>query len=310
MRYRRLGETGLEVSVLGYGASALGAMYRDIDELQGVRAVHEAVAAGINYVDVSPYYGLTKAETLLGKAISDLPRHALILSSKAGRYGAHQFDMSTERVLRSVDESLARLHTDYLDILFLHDIEFVPFQQVLEEGIPALIKLKEQGKIRFAGVSGLPLTALLRATDCADLDVVLSYCHYSLCDTSLLRALPSFANRQVGVVNASPLAMGLLTTRGAPDWHPAGPKIREVCAEAVAFCEEAGVDLSQLAMQFAVQAEAIPTTLFSTANPENVKKNIEWIDEPMDQSALDSVLAILRPIHDMTWPSGLAEYEQ
>lgn len=122
MQYRTLGATGLKVSVLSYGASSLGSVFRKIDPAEGIRTVHTAVDRGINLIDVSPYYGLTKAETVLGQALQDIPRDKVILSSKAGRYGENEFDFSYERIMQSVEESLQRLHTDYLDILLLHDI--------------------------------------------------------------------------------------------------------------------------------------------------------------------------------------------
>lgn len=309
MKYRNLGNTGLSVSIVSYGASSLGSVFHEINEAEGIRAVHTAMDLGINYFDVSPYYGLTKAETVLGKAIQTIPRDSFILSTKAGRYGASEFDMSAQRIMRSVDESLARLHTDYVDVLFLHDIEFVPFQQVIWEGIPALIKLKEQGKIRHYGVSGFPLGVFKKVLEQVQLDVILSYCHYALNDVSLQDILPVLHEKNVGVVNASPLAMGLLTLRGAPDWHPACDEVKAVCAKAAQHCEQKGYDLAKIAVQFAANHEAIPTTLFSTANSENVLKNVRWIEEPIDEELLRDVLAILQPIHNVTWPSGLKEYE-
>src|SRR4051794_34498287 len=149
MKYRKLGQTGLEASILSFGASSLGSVFRDIDENEGIKTVHTAIDHGINLIDVSPYYGLTKAETVLGKAISEIPRDKFILSTKAGRYGENQFDFSKPRIIASIDESLTRLKTDYVDILLLHDIEFGSLDQIMEEGIPALQQLKKQGKIRF-----------------------------------------------------------------------------------------------------------------------------------------------------------------
>ena len=88
MEYRVLGQTGLQVSALGYGASPLGSVFRPIDEAEGIRTVHTAIDLGINFIDVSPYYGLTKAETVLGEALATLPRDGYILATKVGRYGA------------------------------------------------------------------------------------------------------------------------------------------------------------------------------------------------------------------------------
>ncbi|MFC5447100.1 aldo/keto reductase [Paenibacillus aestuarii] len=308
MKYRKLGNTGLDVSILSFGASSLGSVFHETDDAESIRTVHAAVDGGINFIDVSPYYGLTKAETVLGQAIAQIPRERFLLSSKAGRYGHDEFDFSEKRILQSVDESLSRLQTDYLDVLFLHDIEFVRFDRVAEEAFGALEKLKASGKIRFSGVSGLPLAVFEKALAHTKLDVVLSYCHYSLNDTSLLRIVPYLEQRGVGLVNASPLSMGLLGSKMVPDWHPATKEIKDVCRKADEFCDKQGASLARLAIQFSVNNDSIPTTLVSSANPANIVRNLQWIEEPIDQELLNQVLAILEPIHNKTWLSGLAEY--
>jgi len=310
MKYRKLGKTGLEVSVLSFGASSLGSVFHETEESESIRTVHEAIEAGINLIDVSPYYGLTKAETVLGKAIAQIPRNKFFLSTKAGRYGSDSFDFSGKRILASVDESLLRLNTDYLDILFLHDIEFVPFEEVSQEAFYTLDKLKEQGKIRFAGVSGLPLRLFEKTLAHQQIDAILSYCHYSLNDTSLLNIIPILEQQQVGLVNASPLSMGLLNTRPLPDWHPASDETKQLCKKAAQYCVDQGEDIAKLAIQYATSNDRIPTTLVSTANPETIGKNAAWTEEPIDQALLDEVLRILEPIHNKTWPSGILEYNE
>ncbi len=308
VRYRTLGRTGLNVSVLGFGASSIGSQFRFVPENEGIRAVHAALEGGINLIDVSPYYGLTQAETVLGKALRNIPRDTFYLSTKAGRHDVNVFDYTEVGVIRSVEASLKRLCTDYVDLLFLHDMEFVPYEQVIGEGIPALFKLKEQGKARFVGVSGLPLTIFERTLADADLDVILSYCHYTLNDTTLLNLFPLLKQKNVGLVNASPLAMGLLTGKPLPAWHPAPEELREVCRRAAEHCARRGADLARLAVQFSVAHPDIPTTLVSTGSEANIRKNIRWIDEPMDENLLEEVLAILAPIRNRTWPSGREEY--
>ncbi|ULO08354.1 aldo/keto reductase [Paenibacillus sp. 19GGS1-52] len=308
MKYRPLGTTGLDVSVLSFGASSLGSVFRDINEEEGIRTVHTAVEQGINYIDVSPYYGLTKAETVLGKAIKGLSRDQFLLSTKAGRIGAEEFNYTAAHITASLEASLKRLETDYVDILLLHDMEFVPFEQVIEEAIPALYRLKEQGKARFVGVSGLPLHVFEHTLAKADLDVILSYCHYSLNDTSLLHILPLLQEKGVGLVSASPISMGLLSTRPVADWHPAPEELKRVCKLAAAHCAAKGEDLAKLAVQFSVANEQIPTTLVSTGSVVNITNNIAWTDEPMNEELLQEVLEILQPIHNLTWPSGRTEY--
>lgn len=308
MKTRRLGKTELEVPVLSFGASSLGSVFRDIDRGEGVRTVHAAVDAGMNYIDVSPYYGLTKAESVLGEAIRSLPRSSFTLSTKAGRYGENAFDFSRKRIHDSVQESLDRLHTDYIDILFLHDIEFVPADIIIEEAFPTLLRLKEQGVIRHAGICGLPLTLFETVLPQIDADAIISYCHYALNDTSLLSLLPLLEKKEVGLVNASPLSMGLLSTRGAPAWHPADDRVKQICLQAARFCAEQGTDIAKLAVQFATANERIPTTLVSSASEHNIRNNAAWIEEPLDQGLLSEVLRILAPIRNESWASGRPEY--
>lgn len=310
MKYRKLGQTGLDVSILSYGASSLGSVFREINETEGIKTVHAAIDQGINLIDVSPYYGLTKAETVLGKALASIPRDNYILSTKAGRYGENNFDFSKKRIITSLEESLQRLGTDYVDILYLHDIEFGSYDQIIEESTPALQELKKQGKIRFLGVSGLPLTVFEKVLKKADLDVILSYCHYSLNDTSLLSLLPLLEEKQVGLVNASPLSMGLLHSRDVASWHPADKEIQELCLEAAEYSASHDYDLAKLAIQYATSNQAIPTTLVSTASVKNITKNIKWTKEPIDKDILEGVLDILQPIHNRTWQSGNAEWNE
>lgn len=308
MKYRKLGKTGLDVSILSFGASSLGSVFRNTEDSEAIKTVHAALDAGINYIDVSPYYGLTKAETVLGRAIQEVPRDKFLLSTKAGRYGDDVFDFSAKRIAQSLEDSLARLHTDYVDILFLHDIEFVPAQVIIEEAIPALKQLKEQGKIRNTGICGLPLELFEYMLPKVEVDAIISYCHYSLNDTSLLQLLPLIESQGIGLVNASPLSMGLLSTRGTPEWHPASQSLKDTCKDAAAFCTANGEDIAKLAVQFSVSNENIPTTLVSTANPVNIVKNAKWAEERIDADFLKAVQDILAPVFNETWVSGRQEY--
>ena len=229
MEYREFGKTGLKLSVMGFGAATLGSVFRKIDESEGKRAVTAAIDRGINFFDTAPFYGVTRSETVLGEALQGR-RHEIILSTKLGRYDFADFDFSAERVRTSIEESLRRLQTSYVDLLIAHDVEFGDLRQVVEETIPAMQKLKEQGKCRFIGFSGYPLKALTEvlAKVESDVDFVLSYCHFCLYNTALVDTLgPAARARGLGLINASPVASGLLTQDGPPDWHPAPQELKD-----------------------------------------------------------------------------------
>lgn len=306
MEYRTLGKTGLRVSALSFGASSLGSEFRAIDETAGIAAVHRALDLGINFIDVAPYYGRTRAETVLGKALKTVPRDRYYLETKVGRYDTDHFDFSAARVRASIDESLARLGVEYLDVVQCHDIEFGDLNQIVEETIPALRRLQAQGKVRAVGVSGLPLK-IFTIAERVELDAILSYCHYSLNDTALLDLVPSLEQKGIGIINASPFSMRLLTEEGPPAWHPAPQALKDACARAAAYCRARGIDIAQLAIQFSVSNPDMDTTLVGTANPANIEKNVRWAETPLDRELLDEVLAILAPVHNQTWPSGRPE---
>ena len=186
MCYRNLGSTGLEVSILGYGASPLGNEFGQADPREGERAVHLAIERGINYFDVAPYYGRTLAETRLGEALRGR-RDKILLATKMGRYDKDRdsgFDFSAQRVARSLEESLKRLQTDYVDVFQVHDVEYGRREQIVDETLPAILRLKESGKVRFVGITGYPLGILRDVAGAAEVDTILSYCRYDLLDTA------------------------------------------------------------------------------------------------------------------------------
>ena len=307
MQYHEIGKTGMKVSSLGFGASSLGGVFHDLKEKQGIEAVFTAIESGINFIDVSPYYGYYKAETVLGKALKDIKRDKYYLSTKVGRYGENgenMWDYSAKRVTASVYESMERLNVDYLDIINVHDIEFADLHQVVDETLPALVKLKEEGVVKHVGITDLQLENLKWVIDRVPegtVESVLNFCHYCLCDDKLADFIDYFEQKGVGIVNASPLSMGLLTERGVPDWHPAPKSLIEACAKAAEYCKTKNFPIEKLAMQFSVSNDRIATTLFSTTNPENVKKNIDSINEPIDWDLVKEVRDIIGDQQRVSW---------
>ncbi|KAH7373342.1 hypothetical protein KP509_17G051000 [Ceratopteris richardii] len=176
------------------------------------------------------------------------------------------------------------------------------------------MKLKEVGKVRFIGITGLPLKIFKYVLDRVPegtIDVVLSYCHYCLNDTALEDLIPYLKSKGVGIINASPLSMGLLTEAGPPSWHPAPIALQSACLEAVDYCKRKGRNISELALQFALQNEDISTTLIGMNSVEQVKENvkaaIEVESQQSDLGILEEVGKIFQPVKNLTWPSGRAE---
>ena len=312
MHYRPLGRTGLEVSALSFGASSLGGVFHDIDEGRAVDTVAVALDGGMNLIDVSPYYGHYKAETVLGKALRRIARDRYILSTKVGRYGkdgVNTWDYSGRRAQESVYESMERLGVEHIDLIHVHDIEFqasLPggLQKVVEETLPALVELKEKGLVSHVGITDLQLDNLRWVIDHSAegmVETVLNFCHYCLCDDALADHLDYFEQHGIGLINASPLSMGLLSSRGAPAWHPAPQALVEACRRATEHCARKGYPIEKLAMQFAVSNPRVPTTLFSSANPDNVRRNLEYVSEPIDWQLVREVQEIIGPAMRLTW---------
>ena len=310
MHYRQLGRTGLNVSVLSFGASSLGGVFHATDDAESIRAVHTALDLGINFLDTSPYYGATRSETVLGRALQGVRRDRYILATKVGQYGDGEFDFSAARVTRSLDESCVRLGVDYIDLLQCHDVEFADVNQIVSETLPAFVQLRAVGRIGHIGITGLPLKifpAVLDRTAPGVVETVLSFCRYELNDTALDSLVPYFREKNIGIINASPTGMGLLTERGVPAWHPAPPAMIAGARRAVDYCRSVGADITKLAFQFCLAHPGFATVLFSTANSAIVRKNAAYLDEPTDSELMAKVLEILQPIHNHNFTRGRPE---
>jgi L-galactose dehydrogenase len=307
MKDRPLGRTGISLPWLSFGASSLGQEFRPVDLGEAIRSVRVALELGMNFIDTSPFYGRGMSECLLGIALRDVPREQCILGTKLGRYDRHHFDFSARRVAESVDVSLHRMGVEHLDIILCHDIEFVEMSRIVEETLPALRRIREQGKVRFIGISGYPMAIFRYVLDRTDLDVILSYNHYTLQNTMLAELVPYLKAKGVGIMNAAPFSARLLTNAPLPPWHKATAEVRAVCRRAAEHCAARGVDIAQLALQFSLAHEDMATCIVGSANPENVKKWVQWADAPPDQQLLGEVLEILRPIYNWFYIEGRPE---
>jgi aryl-alcohol dehydrogenase-like predicted oxidoreductase len=291
-------------------------VFRQISENEAIKAVFTAIDNGINFIDVSPYYGHLKAETVLGKALKQIPRDRYYLSTKVGRYGkdgVNLWDYSAKRVTESVYESMERLNIDYIDLINVHDIEFQAsmeggLQKVVDETLPALVALREKGVVGHVGITDLQpenLKWVIEHSEPGTVESILCFCHYSLNDDMLLDYLDFFESHGIGVVNASPLSMGLLSDRGTPEWHPAPQPLKDACRRAAEYCRSKDYPIEKLAMQFSTSLNPrIATTLFSSANPKNVLKNINYVSEPMNKQLVKDVQAIIGDQMRVRWKNS------
>lgn len=300
----------MEVSALSFGASSLGGVFHSIKEQEAIEAVFMAIECGMNFIDVSPYYGHYKAETVLGKALKQIPRDKYYLSTKVGRYGkdgVNTWDYSAKRAVESVYESMERLNVEHIDLINVHDIEFADLEQVAKETVPALVELREKGVVSYVGITDLQLENLkwvVENVEEGSIDSILNFCHNCLNDDKLTDFLDFFEERGIGVINASPLSMGLLSQRGIPDWHPAPKPLVEACSKAAEFCTEQGYPIEKLAIQYSIQNPRIASTLFSSANPQNVKRNVEWAMEPIDMQLVEKVREIIGNQFRVSWKNS------
>lgn len=307
MQYRRLGKTELNVSVIGFGASPLGNVFNDCDETEGIRSVHCAIDLGINFFDVAPFYGLTLAETRLGDALKG-KRNDILLATKCGRYGLRDFDFNYQRILDSADESLRRLKTDYVDLLQLHDIEFGSKEQVLNEAVPALQKIKASGKARFVGITGLPVRYLSAIAKEIEVDTVLSWAHFNLLQDEINTELvPLCQQKDMGLMNAAPLVQRILSDASIPEWHNAPTELKAIQAPLLECCNKYGVALSDVAIRYAIDHPYIASTIIGMCDQTNVKKNIGVLEFSIPEDLLAEIDQIVAPVKNTMWFEGMPE---
>ncbi|MFD2256746.1 aldo/keto reductase [Luteolibacter algae] len=310
MPTRPLGNTGIDLPILSFGASSLGAEFRSITMDEAMLSTRTALDLGMNFIDTSPYYGRGMSEIMLGLGLKGIDRSSYLLGTKLGRYSEEHFDFSAKRVEESTHISLQRLKTDYLDIMLLHDVEYTNLNQVWEETIPALIKLKEQGKIRAIGFSCYPLKTFNTVLDHVEdeIDCVLSYNRYTLQNTSFVTDIvPRLKAKGIGAMNAGPFSARLLTNAELPAWLKEPENVKQAARDAAKLCADNGVDIAQLALQFSCEYPDLATTVAGSANPKNIEKWAEWLDQPIDRELLDKVLAIFEPVKDIGHQEGRPE---
>lgn len=297
--------------ILG-GAGFSHQLFREPNSTQALQVLKSAFQRGLRAIDTSAYYH--PSEILLGEALShpDIADHytrdQYLLMTKAGRIGADHFDYSPSWVRQSVMQSLERLHTSYLDVVFYHDIEFVPEEEVLE-AIGVLLDMVREGHIKYIGVSGYRIDILdrvaLRARDlyARPLDIVQNWAQLTLQNDVLAKeGLAAFRKAGVSCVcSSSPLAIGLLRENGVPigdlgDFHPAPPGLRQAAQEAAVYVASQGESLAPLALRYSIRrAQQLSSPEFRVTTIMGIATVAELVDN------LETASQILRRSEALEW---------
>jgi L-galactose dehydrogenase len=162
--------------------------------------------------------------------------------------------------------------------------------------------------VRYIGISGYPLELLRDVGIAAEVDAVLSYCHYDLLNTRLDEVLvPAAQEGGFGLINASPLHMGVLTREGPPPWNPAPARMIEAARAAAEWCAARGADLSELALRFALGNPIVASTLVGMRTAREVRSNLAALEPGPHDHLIPEIREMLRPVLDIEWPSGLPE---
>ena len=289
------------VSDVGFGAAQLGNLNRATTDDESTSAVHAARAAGITYFDTAPHYGLGLSERRLGRALADTARDEIVISTKVGRLLVdspetadrqddegfvvpasvrREWDFSADGVKRSIEDSLTRLGTDRIDIVYLHDPDDHE-EQATREALPALLDLRAQGVIRAVG-AGMNQSAMpARFIEAHDLDVVMLAGRLTLLDqTGLTDLMPLAARRGVAVVAAGVYNSGLLSsTEISPDAHfdyaPASSEMLARAHRLAAICRSHGVDLPSAAVQYSLRHPAVVSAVIGMRTAAHVESSID-----------------------------------
>ncbi|MCS5718496.1 aldo/keto reductase [Herbiconiux sp. CPCC 205763] len=293
----------LPFGAVGYGAANLGNMYRELSD-ESARAILDAAwESGIRYYDTAPHYGLGLSERRLGEFLRTKPRDQYVVSTKVGRLlrpnpeGAGSFDtensflvpadlkrvwdFTPDGVRQSLDESLERLGLDRVDVLFLHDPERGDLQRGLDESLPALASLREQGVVGAVGVGSMSTEALLASARSGFIDLLMVAGRYTLAEQPVFpEVLEACDINGVGIVNASVFNSGLLATNdpGSDSRYEYGGVPAETLARVQAIgtvAREFGVELPAAALQYTARDPRVRSVVVGSSKPDQVRQNVE-----------------------------------
>lgn len=303
---------GLQLPRLGFGTAAVGGLFERVAEDDARATIHAAFRGGIAMFDTAPLYGLGLSERRLGQALADLPRDEVLVSTKVGRLlraGATPepsqgdvwaergelnpvFDFTADGVRRSLEESLARLQIDRVDVVHVHDPDD-HYGEALDGAIPALCRLRDEGTIRAVGVGMNQAAMLARLVRAADLDCVLVAGRYTLLDQSALdELLPGCLERGVQVIVGGVFNSGILAESrlGATyDYVPASSDVLDRVERIRGTCARYGVPLKAAALQFPLAHPAVRTLLVGPRSVSEVTESLDLVQRPIPAALWDDL---------------------
>jgi D-threo-aldose 1-dehydrogenase len=309
------------VSPLGLGCAQLGNLYHAITDETAEATVRRAWDVGIRYFDTAPHYGLGLSERRLGAALSAFPREEFMLSTKVGRVlepdaeGAsrrdeqgfdvpasyqRRWDFSRDGVVRSLEDSLARLGLDRIDIAYVHDPDD-HFEEAVDGAFPALLELREQGVVGAIG-AGMNRTAMLSEfVRRFDLDAIMVAGRYTLLDQPALdELLPLCQKRGVAVMAAGVFNGGILATAEPGtmyDYAAAPPELVAKAVRIAAVCARHGVELPEAALALPATHPAVASVVVGAHDPGQVSINVRRARTPVPDVVWTDLIAegLLRP---------------
>jgi D-threo-aldose 1-dehydrogenase len=296
---------------LGYGAAAVGNLYRAVDDESARQLLDTAWDGGIRYYDTAPHYGLGLSERRLGEMLRRRPREEFVVSTKVGRLlvpdpdGATRrdddifevpadhrrvWDFSEAGVRRSLEDSLGRLGLDHVDVLYLHDVERSgqDIAEVVDSGVAALARLRAEGLVRAIGVGTADLGAIERAVRTGAIDLVMLPGRYTLLEAPAKDVVALCQERGVGIVNVAVFNSGLLATPEPSEashyeYREVPPDKLQRAQDLARTCRELGVDLPTAALQFSARHPAVVSVVVGADTPEQIRQNVERMRSPVPE---------------------------
>ncbi len=286
--HRPLGRTGIEVSVIGFGAAPLANLFREVPESMAIETIHAALEQGITCFDTAPVYGNGLSETRLAIGLRHIPRKSYTLSTKVGliwnENGDRSGDYSRDAVYRSLEASLNRLQVDSIDIVHIHDPDH-DYADAIGEAYPALDDLRRQGVIKAVSVGINQWQMLVDFMRDGDFDCFMLAGRYTLLEQGARPLLNACAEKGIGILLAGVYNTGILATGARPgakyQYRDATAQILEKTARLEAVCARFGVPLKAAALQFGLAHPAISSLVLGCSTPQRIGDNLDALATPI-----------------------------